>query len=311
MSNKEYSQPVDLESDFLKVEIQPEIGGKIRSLVSKRTGKEFLYQDPRKERTETDYIHHDISGYDECFPTILECPYPGGERGGLTLADHGFLWQIPWKVVGLRNSVEMFADIPELECRFQRNCYFEKANTLRLDYSIKNEGKMPLKYLYSAHPILAAGESSKLIYPKEMNRVYVFFSRNVPNVTEGTWLDYPTEGRKMFDADLSTNNESIIKVYTNRLEEGSASVFHPDVNETLTFEFDTSILSHLGILVMQGFGADEKDPIKNDILFALEPCSGVGDGLEQCVETDTLREIPPGQEVQFWIQMTLEESASE
>ena len=62
-----------LENDILKVSIHPYLGGKIRSFISKSTGTELLYQDSRTEFSNRDYSAHDVSGFDECFPTVGPC----------------------------------------------------------------------------------------------------------------------------------------------------------------------------------------------------------------------------------------------
>ncbi len=80
-----------LESEAVRVSLKPRMGGKIRSFYSKNTDCEYLYQDLRQELKGSGYSDHDISGMDECFPTVLPCEYPDAPWRGVPLDDHGLL----------------------------------------------------------------------------------------------------------------------------------------------------------------------------------------------------------------------------
>ena len=83
----EKSSVIVLEEDNLRVVIDPHQGGKSRSFCSHRTGIKYLYQDSRASfMPGTGYGSHDISGFDECFSTVLPCTPPDGPRQGLELA---------------------------------------------------------------------------------------------------------------------------------------------------------------------------------------------------------------------------------
>ncbi len=118
---------IHLENRLLHVAIEPAHGGKIRSFTSKRTGVDYLFADPRTRFTDLgDYSDHDISGFDECFPTVWPCNYPDGSCHGMPLRDHGYLWQGAWQPeqgAGIRDGTErdeqrvtLVTDTPELRC---------------------------------------------------------------------------------------------------------------------------------------------------------------------------------------------------
>ena len=45
------------------------------------------------------FVEQDMAGWDEMFPTILACAYPGpGPHHGAALPDHGEAWSLPWEV---------------------------------------------------------------------------------------------------------------------------------------------------------------------------------------------------------------------
>ena len=295
-----------LDSECLRILIDPRVGGKIRSFVSKRTGTEFFYADPRCRREPgRDYSSHDISGFDECFPTVWPCAYPGGKRKGAPLGDHGYLWQRPWEAQIEHDCVKMFQEVPQFQSRFQRTCRLESARSLRLDYAIANYGDEPLKYLYSAHPLLAAGGDTRLVLPDEITRMFVFFTAKIPGFSERTWIDWPPPAGAGLQLPFSGKRGSCVKLYSPGLKTGRAAIHHSDVGQSLQVEFDTAQLPYLGVLIQQGYDTEEKGAFRNEVFLALEPTTGIGDDLPTCETTGTVAEILPGESVRFWIRLEL------
>ncbi len=92
-----------LENDLLRTVIVPELGGKLVSLTDKRSQLEWLVgpgdRSVRKIPYGAPFHEQDMSGWDEMFPTIVACAYPGpGAQHGTPLPDHGEVWTLPWMV---------------------------------------------------------------------------------------------------------------------------------------------------------------------------------------------------------------------
>jgi len=300
-------QTITLESRDVRVLIDPLIGGKIRSFVSKDTGTEFFYVDRRNvvEGGDSYTANHDISGFDDCFPTVWPCTYPDGKRQGMPMGDHGCLWQRPWEATIHNDRVEMTRDVGELQCRCEKTCRLETQRCLRLDYVISNYGDEALKYIYSAHPMLAGGENCTLVVPDEIKKMYVFFARNIEGFTDNTWIDWPAANMADLEPPLSAGRKSVVKLYSPRLKVGKAAVHHPDAKRGLQFEFDTAALPYLGVLYMQGFDLEEGGDFAREIFLGLEPATGIGDDLPTCESTGTVQELAAGDSVSFWIRLTL------
>lgn len=303
----EQDKKIVLESEDIKVLIDPQTGGKIRSLFSKRTQTEFFYVDPRGSlEAGNDYTNnHDISGYDECFPTVGPCIYPDGKRKGMHMGDHGYLWQGPWEARIDNDRVIMSKDISEFQCRFERTCYLDSACSLRLDSTLTNYGDEPLKYIYSAHPLLAGGEDARLVLPKEVDKMFVFWVGNVPGLSDNTWIKWPPSDKANLQPPYSVKRESAVKLFCPMLENNRVAIHRMDVGKALQFEFDTTTLKYLGVYIQQGYNPDKKGHSKGEILLALEPTSGIGDDLSTCESTGTLQKILPGKPVRFWIKLTV------
>src|SRR6478672_7148868 len=122
---------VVLQNDAMRVAVIPEIGGKIISLVSRRTGREWLWKNPqlplRKPPADaTDFGAFDAGGWDEVFPTVTPCRVPTSAWGNRTLTDHGELWYRPWQLVaagaGWQTGAtrKLAVGDPHLPFRFER-----------------------------------------------------------------------------------------------------------------------------------------------------------------------------------------------
>jgi len=298
---------IQMDSSRLRVVIEPQLGGKIRSFFAKRTETEFLYADPRAAfPAGDDYLAHDLSGFDECFPTVWPCPYPDGSRRGTPMGDHGYLWQGPWRVDVANDRVEMSKDVPVFQCMFQRTCQLESPDCLRLDYAITNYGQEPMKYVYSAHPMLATSDDVELVLPDNIDKMYVFFVRGLDGVPEKTCVDWPLPTKANLGPPFSPDRHSVIKLYTPKLEEGRAraAICHASLGQALQFEFDPIQLPHLGVLYVQGYDP-ANGPFQDEVFFGLEPTTGVGDDLPTCHRTGTVAELAPGESKEFWIRLRL------
>ena len=68
-----------LESPKLSIEILPEVGGKISQIALKPEGKQLLIPSQRPYVTippSGSWMDYDMSGIDDCFPTIASGVYP-------------------------------------------------------------------------------------------------------------------------------------------------------------------------------------------------------------------------------------------
>ena len=96
-----------VESEDVKLVILPQLGAKIVSLIWKPTGFEYLWRHPgRPLRLATygaNFEAGDISGWDECFPSIGQCYYAEAPWSGILVPDHGELW-VAWLEVVDRAS---------------------------------------------------------------------------------------------------------------------------------------------------------------------------------------------------------------
>jgi galactose mutarotase-like enzyme len=142
-----------LDTDVLSIVIIPELGAKIVSLFDKRSQLEWLVGPGARRLKKVPYgatfTEQDMSGWDEMFPTINACKYPGpGDRHGAALPDHGEVWSLPWTLdeVG-EGRLTLSVSGQALPYRLTRTLEFSAADTVRLHYRVNNLGSTLMPYM--------------------------------------------------------------------------------------------------------------------------------------------------------------------
>lgn len=178
---------LELENDVLRVIVTPEVGGKIVSLLDRRTGREWLVTPehtgsvppgtppPNAFRAwpyAAEYNPNQCGGWDEMIPTILACHYPGeGPHHGAELPDHGEAWTLPWADVGShKNAIDLELTGRALPYRLRRKLSLE-GDTLCMAYALHNAGDAPLTYLWAAHPQFACEPGAAIVLPAGVTEV--------------------------------------------------------------------------------------------------------------------------------------------
>lgn len=254
--NFEGYDAVELSAPRLKVIVLPRFGGKLISLRDTKNDREWLWQNPFRPLSEpafgSPYDEWDMSGFDECLPTIAECKYPFAPWSGTALPDHGEVWATPCDYeVGEDGTLRLEVLGRTLPYKFTKRIAVS-GNSLLQEYGIENLSREPLHFAWSAHPILRAEPGMKIEAPDVKTvRVdeSVDGSLGMPD-TEHPWpVASTTDGDKW---DLSLVPESGVqraaKVYSQPLEPGkqtSVALRCPS-GESLTFRFSTDSIPFVG-----------------------------------------------------------------
>jgi len=104
------AQPVTIENDAIQMDVWPQMGGKISSLVDKADGYELLFGYPVEYPI--DHSQYGLpygkgwyAGWDECFPTIAASKYVGHPYDGIPVPDHGEIWSLPTTAVPTKDGI--------------------------------------------------------------------------------------------------------------------------------------------------------------------------------------------------------------
>ncbi|MFN8528865.1 MAG: hypothetical protein U0670_09665 [Anaerolineae bacterium] len=177
------------ENQALSIVIVPALGAKIASLIDKSTGHEWMASPTRPIRPRQygdDFAEHDLSGWDEMFPTIDGCPSP--HDPALMLPDHGEVWALPWDISAQNeDSITLQVRGRALDYILTRKTTV-KPTGVRLEYTATNHSGRDLPYLWAAHPLFN-GVNVRVGLPLSIRQVIAVDHRYIPVLP--TVLDWP------------------------------------------------------------------------------------------------------------------------
>jgi galactose mutarotase-like enzyme len=259
---------VVMQNDAMRVVVVPEIGGKIISLVSRGTGREWLWKNPhltlRKPPLDaSDFGAFDAGGWDEVFPTVNPCRVPNSAWGNRMLTDHGELWYRPWQIVAAGTAMQAAAtlslavDDPQLPFRFERTLTLGPGlGWLTASYSLVNRSTEPLPFIWAAHPLLAIepGDLIRLPVGTHISATASVGLKLAAN-PNALWPRVPLASGESLDVSrMPESSESFaIKLFAENVAHGAIEVASRDRKEVLRLSTGDDHPSHIGLWL--NFGA--------------------------------------------------------
>ena len=274
-----------LENEVIRTVVVPTIGAKLVSLFDKRTHREWLVDSGNRPLREISYgskfTDQDMSGWDEMFPTIIECPYPvQGNNYGAVLPDHGEVWTLPWNIEqSPHGTLKLCISGKALPYQLTRTITYSTPDTLQIYYELKNLGTEKMAYLWAAHPQIVYNSEAKIILPSKVTKVCNTIPAEWGWGNPETYFGWPNatdpkgqsiridhagapslrQGRKFF-------------VSPDTHIEWAGIVRHPDM-DWLRIEWDADKVPYFGVWVDEG-------ALCHTSVIALEPTTGFYDSLE-------------------------------
>ena len=274
-----------LENATLRAEFLPSTGGKLASLVGKRTGYEFLVQRPNTVYHEQPfagvYVDGECSGFDDMFPTIDACLCENAPWQGIELADHGEVWSLPWEVISAdANSLTMSVHGVRFPYRLEKRISLTENSLLphgersggglRYHYELCNLSPFDFEYLWAGHLMINLEEGAKVCVPDGCTEMVTVLSNsglNFGDVHRWPHLKDATGALHRADIVRSKSVKGFEKYYfTHPLKQGWCGVEYPLQQKKLHISFSAKTVPYLGILMNE----EGWDGLYNIII---EPCS--------------------------------------
>lgn len=280
----------ELRAGDSRVVIVPALGGKIISL--ELGGREWLWTSdviPRQVPVDgASYVETgDSGGYDECFPTIAPCTLPStvARFGGVSLPDHGELWSQPTTFALETRPEGMYAASGwhgrRMPYRFVR-AIFVGRDRVEMRYAVTNDGKAPLPFVWSAHPLLPLGKSTRLVLP-EASRVRVWSQHGIELGGPGRELRWPRVAVAGKLVDLS-RPDAVARAYACKLfvDATAGPIAVEEEGARLELTLDPAQVPHVGLWLNRGGWSPfrRRGSYRN---LALEPCIGAPDSLSEAL----------------------------
>jgi len=264
-----------LENETLRAVFLPDTGGKMASLVSKRTGYEYLVQRPspvyREQPFAGVYVDGECSGFDDMFPTIDTCACENAPWQGVEMADHGEVWSLPWDVVQAdATSVTFAVHGVRFPYRLEKHIVLTKSGALRFHYALTNLSPFDFDYLWAGHLMINLEEGAKVSVPDDCREMVTILSNSGLNFGDvHRWPYLKDATGAMYRADIVRSKEvkGFEKYYfTQPLQQGWCSIEYPRQQKKIHISFSTETVPYLGILMNE----EGWDGLYNIII---EPCS--------------------------------------
>lgn len=276
---------LQLASASLVVNVLPEVGGKIAQIREIRSGREVLVAPRKPYRTiplDGDWLQYDTSGMDDCFPNIAAGPYPAEPWTEVHLPDLGEWTHGSWSVIESdERQVVMERSGYALPYFVRKTVRFVADRGLEVSYRVENRGTFPLRYMWSAHPLISVEGPYELSLPPGDLTFRTFPS-------DGVGHSWP-----LFNS-IDISREWIphggdLKVFISGLNAGWCELRLPE--HILRFTFDEKITPVVGVWFNNlGFPGGEAERFR---CVAVEPCTSASDLLDELPAT-AYPSIPAG-----------------
>jgi hypothetical protein len=275
---------VSFENDAVRMEVWPQIGGKISSIIDKSDGYELLFSYPAElpegPHYDEPYSDHWYCGWDECFPSIAPANYPNHPYSGTAVPDHGELWGIPaTTAVPTKDGITTVWHGLRFGYRLTRKLYLEGCSVVA-EYALSNLAPFEFRYIWAMHALLS------LEIPVELNAMSAKRFR-LSHDADGTTLDTPFNWPTTSEGDQLSHPQSLPprKGWKLFSEQPIADVFrivYPTRGRSLQFKYgsETGVPAYWGVWINTGGW----DGVHH---FAIEPTTGRHDQIDRAIQDDS------------------------
>ncbi len=145
------------------VEYRLNDGGRLNRLTYR--GYDLLTAEPENFRPPASehgrFEDRPVYGYDDCFPSVVACFYPGTQT---SIPDHGEVCWLAWEVREESNGLTFSVESQLFPLTFERTMLFTDTAII-WKFSVKNNGNNPIAFQHSMHPLIKLDELKAIELP--------------------------------------------------------------------------------------------------------------------------------------------------
>ena len=291
-----------LENTFLKASVLPGVGAKILDLIDCRTGRNFLWHNPRilpqSYPIEANFDNYWCGEWDDAFPTCETCVHNGEQYPNL-----GELRSIAWAIDSVNSSgpeprVSMHSFGPISPVRAEKTIRLTE-NSIEISFRIENVSTFPLDFIWGTHPAYAVEPGCKIHIPAATG--IVGQSNNRLLGSPGQTYAWPILDPAGNGTDMSlvpSLEASYAGHYATDLTAGWYAIEHPENQGGLLFEFPLEICPVLWLWLSYGGW-------RGYYLAVIEPWTGYPVTLSDAVARNAHCVLRPGTPFQCTVRATL------
>jgi hypothetical protein len=296
------SLPVTIENDALRLEVWPQIGGKVASIIDRADRYDLLFSYPAElpvgSHYDQPYANSWYAGWDECFPAVAASSYVGHPYGGVRVPDHGELWGLPTQVTPARDGITCTWHGLRFGYRLSRTIHLEDA-TLTADYELENLAPFEFRFVWAQHALMSMSEPVELLLPQGLAMQHSHGADGESD--DGGAFEWPRiSGDVDFSRVADLPGQRAWKVFSREPVEYEAVVRYPSRGRRLRIEFDSpTVRAYWGIWINTGGWAGQKH-------FAIEPTTGRFDQIDRSIVDHSSGQVPPLSVVRWTVRWTVQ-----
>lgn len=287
-----------IENHVLRIEIQPDLGGKITSFYHKEKKFEISAQSNKKIE--------DIPGVcvgfapyafgmDDAFPNI-DAEIINWNGNTISYPDHGEVWSAEFRILAHSADCVILGWESPMGYRYTKTLQLDH-NALRMHCDIKNNSGKDFPCFWTWHGLMRYEEDMEVILPEGTTHC-----RNVltgPELGDAGTV-YPISGSYDFTRVPKAESRTMSKFYVEHpVRDGRCGIYYPSSNIACILEYDAKILPYLGVWVTAG-------GFQGDYNCAMEPTNGFYDSISNAWGNGKLPILHPGESLHFKMTIKLQ-----
>jgi len=282
---------IRLESDFLRVDIAPEVGGRVISLVNKRINQEFLWLNEalslKKLAPGSEYDPNFYGGIDELIPNDIPENF-----NGIDCPDHGELWTTALEWENNDRGLKLNGRLPRFGLNYEREIGLRSdAPFIDLKYRLSNAADRSRQFLWKLHAALKVSPGDVIECPARNGQVVDPAWSRFKTLEPFAWPH--VEGKEANVVPVM--NGTMDFFYLSELAAGQVSLQSAARGAKFVYRFDTTVFPYAWIFASYG-------GFNGHYTVILEPCTAMPISVKEAAAKKQCSVLEP--------QQTLETSVS-
>lgn len=295
-----------METDEVRLDIMPELGGKVYRWIDKRLDRDVLWQNPRLKPAivppGTSFDDTFCGGWDEQFPNDMP-----GQHQGESYPDHGEYWTKPFEWQAERSgdtlTLHLTAEGTVTPTRMERWITVTAGvRVVRIRYRLSHCGEHAFDYLWKLHPALNVGPAWRFVIPAGAGRLAkAGCGRFSDTQLDFAWPRVPGKDGKPVDASVIPAGSGLPgweMLYLTQLRGGWWAIFNREDRSGFGLAFDKTVFN--SIWLFQTYGG-----WRGLNVAVLEPATGYPDTLSEAAASGHVARLEPGQIVDTEVAATM------
>jgi hypothetical protein len=276
--------PVSFENDAIRMEVWPQIGGKVSSIVDKSDGYDLLFNYPAElpdgPHYDEPYSDHWYSGWDECFPGIAPSNYPLHPYTGTAVPDHGELWGIPvTTAVPTKDGITTVWHGLRFGYRLTRKLYLDGPSVIA-EYTLANLAPFEFRFVWAMHALLSLAKPVELD-PMSAKRFRLSHDADGTSIDSAFSWPVTAAGERLSHPDTLPARKAW-KLFSQEPIGDCFRIAYPTRQRALRIQYasENSLPAYWGVWINTGGWNGVHH-------FAIEPTSGRHDQIDRAIKDDS------------------------